>query len=180
MSLHSEYNKRGGVAQHASKRPQTICPQTHPSSLRQICSIMHHVTSAYTDRCADIPVRVKPPLTSQLTRQTCRHVHIMTSVLTHMYSQSRFADWRCLTETTLQSGVCEQSGGWDHGLDNGCRALHIGPHMHGNHLKVVIHMRTHMFRQGCHRQARGTTHRTTYASIIFLMSWPAPGPWTRG
>ena len=32
--------------------------------------------------------------------------------------------------------------------------------------------RTHMFRHGCHRQARGTTHRTT----CFLL-WPAPGPW---
>ena len=40
---------------------------------------------------------------------------------------------------------------------------------------VAKHMRTRMFRQGCHHQARGTTHRTTYDSIKEHSCGPPPG-----
>ena len=41
--------------------------------------------------------------------------------------------------------------------------------------KVAKRMRFRMFRQGCHHQARGTTHRTTYDSIKEHSCGPPPG-----
>ena len=50
------------------------------------------------------------------------------------------------------------------------------------HLSFVTYLPMHldrietrMFRQGCHRQARGTTHRTTYDSIKEHPCGPPPG-----